>query len=188
VRLVAALALLALGCGNQAAPTSCADAAKRGVDGLLKRAHEQHNDKLDAVAPRLRALIENRCTDDRWPAAVIDCYAVIASMEDMRACRAKLAPAHQARLEHEELDLFAGGSGPPGFGSAAPATSPEVKRLEATVRSLNSKLAEETKQQAVAASDAEREAARSAVVRTQQALRVANDALAAARVSAAQRP
>jgi hypothetical protein len=184
VRLVAALALVVLSCGGKREPTtSCADAAQRGVDGLVKRAHDQHNDKLDAVAPRLRALIANRCADDKWPAAAIACYTTIASMEQMRACRAKLSPTQQATLDRDEMDLFAGMSGPPGFGSAAPATSALVQALEDEVRRLNETLAADQKQLAAAATDEQRADARAAILATQQKMLEVNEMLAAARTA-----
>src|SRR5690606_32881605 len=126
---------------------SCEEAARRAVDSLLERTHdrlagaklpgdvfadmEQRAGNLDAIAPRLRTVIANHCTDDRWPPSVIECHAKITSMDELRACRAHLSADQQASVQRDELALLAGAQGLPGFGAAAPqAASPEVARYE----------------------------------------------------------
>lgn len=144
--VVAALVAASLaGCGKRGADptTHCADAAQHQVDALLAHPHAA---KLDEIAPRLRALIANRCADDRWPAAAIECTAKAASMDDVRACREKLTPDQRSKMQAAELDLYTETSGPPGFGSAAPpATSPEIEKLQGELRDLNTQLADAVK-------------------------------------------
>ncbi|HEY5949653.1 MAG TPA: hypothetical protein VIV40_29365 [Kofleriaceae bacterium] len=202
MRLVIAVAVLAIGCGNKAenATTKCAQAAQQGVDALVKRAHdrlataqlppdvrtkmEERTKKLDELVPRLRALLTNRCVDDKWPVAVIDCYAKITSMDELRACRSKLSPEQQAKVQKEELDLMAGAMGPPGFGSAAPPTSPEISKLEAELRQLNTQLGDATKRVADAANEADRNAAKAALQQVQAQMAALDQQLAAARAAA----
>jgi len=188
LRLVVAIAAALLGCGNKSsdATSKCSAAAQQGVDAMVKRAHEriamapadmradteQRTQQLDALAPRLRALIANRCVDDKWSAAVIDCYANVTEMDGLRDCRGKLPAEQQARMQKEELDLFAGALGPAGFGSAAPATSPEVAKLESELRRLNAALADAAKNGRP-------------VDQIQREMQDVNDKLAAARARAA---
>lgn len=147
MRLVvtALLAASLAGCGKRGtdATTHCAEAAGHQVDALLARPHAA---KLDEIAPRLRALIANRCVDDRWPAEAIECTAKAASMDDVRACRAKLTADQRSKVQADELELYAATGGPPGFGSAAPlATSPEIEKLQGELRELNTQLADAVK-------------------------------------------
>jgi hypothetical protein len=209
LRLVTRIALalgVALGCGNKTASptTKCDDAARLTVSAMVKRANdrlatapmppnvratiEERTKKLEELAPRLRAVVTNRCVDDKWSAAVIACYAKVTSVDEERACRDKLSVEQQAKLQKDELDLFADALGPPGFaaqGSASAATSPEVRRLEAEVRQLNTRLGEASKKVADAPSDADRQAAQAELQRLQEALAAANAALASARAQAA---
>jgi hypothetical protein len=147
VRLVVAALFAAslAGCGKRGtdATAHCADAAHHQVDALLARPHAA---KLDEIAPRLRALIANRCADDTWPAEAIDCTAKAASMDDVRACRAKLTADQRSKIQADELELYTDASGPPGFGSAAPPpASPEIEKLQAELRDLNTQLADAVK-------------------------------------------
>jgi len=204
VRLVIALLLAStLACGNKSASATsrCAEAAQKGVDAMVARAHERANSaqlpadvrakieertkQLEATAPRLRAVITNRCVDDKWPAAVIDCYAKVTSMDESRACRATLSPEQQAKVQKEELDLFAGAMGPPGFGSGRVPSSPEIARLEAELREQNAKLAAAAKKLEAATTEVERQAAKGEMQGIQQQMQAINDMLAAARANAA---
>lgn len=208
VRLVAgtvaltSLVFVAAACGKHEAgrtAMSCDEAARRAVDALVKRTRdrlasaklpddvranmEERAAKLDAMAPRLRAVIENHCTDDRWPPTVIECHAKITSMDELRACRAHLSADQQARVQRDELELLAGAQGLPGFGAAPPPASPEVARFEQAVRRINSELADAQREVEDARSDAERDLARAEVRQLQKQLEAANAALTQARAS-----
>lgn len=207
MRLVIAVAF-ALGCNRHSTTPAnqCAEAARQGVGALVERAHvriaaaqlppdirakmDERTKQLDALAPRLRAVIANHCIDDKWPADVIACYAKATSLDELRACRGHLAPDEQAKLQREELELFAGAASVPGFTAAsvpgfatvspAPA-SPVVARLEAEQRELNTKLAEAVKQLEGSTSDADRAAARATVQALQSEMQVVSAKLATAR-------
>lgn len=203
MRLVVALLLASvLACGNKStsATTKCADAAQKGVDAMVARAREraqsaqlpadvrakidERTKKLEELAPRLRAVITNRCVDDKWPADVIDCYAKVTSIDESRACRAKLSAEQQAKVQKDELDLFSGAQGPPGFGSASVPSSPDIAKLETELRELNGKLAEAVKQLEAATTDVDRDAQKQVVQQLQEQMRVINERLAAARAAA----
>lgn len=201
MRLVVLAALVALGCGKRSEkPITCADAARAGVDAMVQGAKEriasaqvpaeardamdERTRQLDALAPRLRAVITHRCVDDDWRADAIACFAKVKSMDDMRACRDKLAPDQQAKLQAEELDLYAAGpAAPPGFTSHAPALPPseETVKLEEDMRALNTKLGEAAQQAAAASSPAEREAAQAIVKELQTQMELLDKQLSGSR-------
>ena len=177
----------------------CDEAAQHAVDGLIKRAKDrgsgqlpddvraaiaERTQQLEQLAPRLRAVITNRCVDDKWPADVIACYAAVTSMDELRTCRGKLPAEPQAKVQKEELDLFAGALGPPSFGSAGPLTSADVECYAAEARQLNTQLRDATTKLAAAQNEAEQRAAQAEVLRLQQALTAANQALEQARTAA----
>jgi hypothetical protein len=188
-RAAIAVLLVAGACGKtQETPSSaasCATAAKSAVETMVKRAKdriasspmpedirakmEERTNKLDELRPRFVALITNRCTDDKWPADVVNCYGKAAGVEDMRACRGKLAQELQNKLMREEMDLMAGAMGPPGFGPSAGAgmepggpkrLSPERTQVERHLSVVERQIAEATAKVDAAKTDAERAAAR----------------------------
>jgi len=206
VGIAIAACALACACGNKQAdrlPQQCADAVGVGIGTMVQRAQlriatsqlpddvrakmSERSQQLDALAPRLRAVLTNRCVEDRWKHDVIDCYAKITTMEDMRHCRGQLPPEHQAKLQREELDLMAGNTGPPGFGSSAvPAgATPEIAKLEAELRATNDRLNAAVKALADAQSDEQRRAANETMLAVQRDMEAINQRLTAARANAA---
>ncbi len=179
----------------------CAEAVQQGIDAMVKRAHdrianaqlpadvranlEERTKQLDALAPRLRAVIANRCVDDKWPGEVIACYAKVTSMDEARACRAKLSPEQQATVQRDEVELMTSEGGPPGFGSAAAVMSPEATRLQQELRTLNASLVDATKRYTDAKTDAERAAAKATLDQIEQEMRELNAKLDDARAKAA---
>jgi chorismate mutase len=133
VRLVVVLAVALCAC--RAKPVdhaaACADAGRNSVDVMLKAARARLDDPripadaraqitertetLDRLAPRQKALVMNRCIDDAWPAPIVSCYMRAVSLDDVRACRAKLSPAQAEKLQHDELALVAGPPVPAGL-------------------------------------------------------------------------
>ena len=173
--LAAVLASAACGGSKQAEPAqACATAAQHGVDAMINQAKGRlasakvpddvrarmmaRQQKLEGVGAKMRALITNRCVEDKWPTAVVDCWTKAGKLEEIRACRAQLAPEQQARLQKDELDLFAAPAGPPGFDQTDPGAAfhaPVDPRLETLKRAINDAM----KQVAEAKTDAERQAA-----------------------------
>lgn len=85
------------------------------------------------VAPKLKQIMLTRCTEDKWPQTVIDCYANDAKdMGGMKKCREGLAPELSQKLVNEirtTMSSAAGGMMPQGHsggggmaGSAGSAT------------------------------------------------------------------
>lgn len=133
VRLVAALALLAA-CGGEKRTdpkAACTEAARVAVDAMLKQARSRLDEaglpdaaraqvvdrtqRFEAMAPRQRAVLANRCIDDTWAAAVVRCYAAATSLDDTRACRSQLTAEQAAALQRDELELLVERPGPAGL-------------------------------------------------------------------------
>jgi hypothetical protein len=118
-----ALALVGAGCKKGSSASSCADAINKGVDTMMaagaKRmegAPPEMKAKMDEMAVKLKGVITNRCTEDKWPADVIDCYSKAQKRTDLRDCRNKLPADQQAKLQSEETSVMLGA----GFGGMRP--------------------------------------------------------------------
>ncbi|HET9992756.1 MAG TPA: hypothetical protein VFQ65_29680 [Kofleriaceae bacterium] len=116
-----ALALVA--CKKGSSASSCADAINKGVDTMMaagaKRmegAPPEMKTKMEETAVKLKGVMTNRCTEDKWSADVIDCYSKAEKRADLRDCRAKLPQDQQAKLQSEETQVMMGA----GFGGMRP--------------------------------------------------------------------
>ena len=112
-------ALAFLGCKKGSSASDCAGAVTKGVDTMMaagaKRMEGAPADmkaKMDDASVKLKGVMTNRCTEDKWSADVISCYAGASKREDLRNCRAKLPPEQAAKLQKEEMDVMMGA----GFG------------------------------------------------------------------------
>jgi hypothetical protein len=108
-------ALAFLGCKKGSSASSCADAITKGVDTMMaagaKRMESAPPDmkaKMDEASVKLKGVMTNRCTEDKWSADVISCYSTAAKREDLRNCRAKLPPDQATKLQKEEMDVMVG--------------------------------------------------------------------------------
>jgi hypothetical protein len=120
-------ALAFLGCKKGSSASSCADAVTKGVDTMtaagakrMESAPPDMKAKMEEAATKLKGVMTNRCTEDKWSADVISCYAAAAKREDLRNCRAKLPPEQATKLQKEEIDVMTsvgfGGGGRMGMG------------------------------------------------------------------------
>jgi hypothetical protein len=63
-------------------------------------------------------VLAKRCTEDKWPQEVIDCYAAAASQKDFQTCRMKLPQDQAQKLQADQMQvMFGGGKGPGGNGA-----------------------------------------------------------------------
>jgi len=115
--------LALLGCGSKKGAGNCADAIGKGVDTMMaagakrmENAPADQKAKMEDAAVKLKGVITNRCTEDKWSAEVVDCYASAEKREDLRNCRAKLPPDSAAKLQKEEMEVMVGA----GFGGMRP--------------------------------------------------------------------
>jgi hypothetical protein len=116
-------ALALLGCGGKKGAGSCAEAIGKGVDTMMaagakrmENAPPEQKAKMDEVGVKLKGVMTNRCTEDKWSAEVVDCFANAKKREDLRNCRSKLSPELATKLETEEREVMVGA----GFGGMRP--------------------------------------------------------------------
>src|SRR3954469_5697374 len=122
----AALALV--GCKKGSSASSCADSITKGVDTMtaagakrMEGAPPEMKAKMEEAVVKLKGVITNRCTEDKWSADVIDCYAKAEKREDLKACRSKLPQDQQAKLQAEEIQvMMSSGVGSRGHGAGGP--------------------------------------------------------------------
>ncbi|MEO8846347.1 MAG: hypothetical protein ABI591_33300 [Kofleriaceae bacterium] len=129
-------ALTLLGCGSKKGAGNCAEAIGKGVDTMMaagakrmENAPPEQKAKMEEAAVKLKGVITNRCTEDKWPAEVVDCYSTAQKREDLRNCRAKLPPESAAKLQKEEMEVMIGagfgGMRPHGMGAGGSGDHPE---------------------------------------------------------------
>jgi hypothetical protein len=126
---ILALALAVASCSKKGGD-ACTDAVNKAVDQMMSRMSGANvPDEMKAAMKErgdaLKKVIITRCTEDKWPAEVTDCYAKAASREDIKACRAKLPADQSSKLQAEEMQVMMSGGGmgmaPHGGGGAPPA-------------------------------------------------------------------
>lgn len=147
VRLVVGLALLLAACGKPPVDhkKACAEAGTNGVEVMVNAARSRLDDpripvdaraqitqsveRLDALAPRQKAVLTNRCVDDKWPTTVVACYTRAVSLDEVRACRGQLSPEQASALQKDELALAAGPLAPAGLAGPMAPQDPRLVQL-----------------------------------------------------------
>lgn len=123
--LFAAVVLLA-GCSKKSeggsVGTSCADAAAKAVGALPA------GPGGGEVQAKLRGILTTRCTEDKWPAATVECYATqVKDMTGMKTCRETLPPDQQQKMMAEIRGAMMGAGGAGGPMHGAPAAAPPAQ-------------------------------------------------------------
>jgi hypothetical protein len=141
ILLLAALALVGCGSKKSGSASACASAINKGVDTMMAAGAQrmaamggsmpaEMKAKMDGAAVKLKQVITNRCTEDKWSAEIVDCYGKATTRDDLKACRAKLPAEQSAKLQAEEMQVMSsmmggmggmrmhpgGGPGGPGMG------------------------------------------------------------------------
>src|SRR5262249_4174571 len=113
MRALLAIAILVVAGCSKHADNQCAGAVGKGLDKMLSLRWQGSAPPPAIVEAmgKLKGVITNRCVEDKWSSEVIDCYAKSAGMADLRACRQKLPPDQQAKLQAEELQVMASAMG-----------------------------------------------------------------------------
>ena len=119
--LFMAAALALVGCKKKSeTPTgpSCGDAIAKAVGAM------PGGPGAGEVQTKLKEIMTKRCTDDAWPADVINCYATQANdMASMKKCREMLPADKQQALMTDirgvMMGAAAGGGGGPMHGAPA---------------------------------------------------------------------
>lgn len=114
IALALMAALATTGCskksetGTAAGGPSCADAVSKAVNAMPGPGGGE-------VKPKLQQIMTTRCTEDKWPADVINCYATqVSDMASMKKCREMLPQDAQQKMmgEIRAVMMSAGGGGP----------------------------------------------------------------------------
>lgn len=140
----------------------------------IRATMEERTKQLELIAPRLEAVFANHCVDDKWPTAVIDCYAKAAGIDEQRTCRQLLPPDAQQKVQTDEMNLVAGALDPKSFAGSADqaalgpkptqaehdAAVAEANKLAEDLKALGAKINDATGRVAAAQSDADRAAAK----------------------------
>jgi hypothetical protein len=121
VGFVTALALALAACGKKSETSSapsCADAVGKAVDAMPA------GPTGGEVQAKLKTVMTTRCTEDKWPAAALNCYATsVTDMASMKKCRELLTQDQQTKLMTDIRSVMmgaAGAGGGPMHGGPAP--------------------------------------------------------------------
>jgi hypothetical protein len=95
--------LIAAGCTRQ---LDCDVAVDQGIKRLTAgfRAYAPDRQTLESGTrgfEQVQGTLVRRCTVDRWPAEVTQCFATMNSGTDLQACQSRLSPEHASRLSAE---------------------------------------------------------------------------------------
>jgi hypothetical protein len=71
---------------------------------------------MEGMTSKLKGVLVNRCTEDKWSAEIIDCTAKASSRDELKACQAKLPPEQAAKLQTEIIEVMRSGMGSMGMG------------------------------------------------------------------------
>jgi hypothetical protein len=120
------LVLALVGCGNKGSAGACSDAIGKALDtmmaGNLKRMEGMGDQgsamkaAMGEMTTKLKGVLVNRCTEDKWSAEIIDCTAKASSRDELKACQAKLPPEQAAKLQTEIIEVMRSGMGGMGMG------------------------------------------------------------------------
>lgn len=130
--VVAALAAACSKSGGGGDAAKCNEIANGAVDRMMGAMGGMGAPpaELKTKGDALKAVIAKRCTEDKWSAEVLDCYAKASSMPDIRTCRGKLPEAQSKQLQGEEMAAMMAG------GMPKPNLDEMQKRLDALSASL----------------------------------------------------
>jgi hypothetical protein len=95
--------LIAAGCTQQ---LDCDAAVDQGIKRLTTgfKAYAPDPQTVESgtrTLEQIQGTLVRRCTVDRWPAEVTQCFATMNSGTDLQACQSRLSPEHASRLSTE---------------------------------------------------------------------------------------
>jgi hypothetical protein len=95
--------LIAAGCTRQ---LDCDVAVDQGIKRLTTgfRAYAPDRQTVESgtrTLEQIQGTLVRRCTVDRWPPEVTQCFATMNSGTDLQACQSRLGPEHASRLSTE---------------------------------------------------------------------------------------
>jgi hypothetical protein len=102
-QIVLVALLIAAGCTRQ---LDCDVAVDQGLKRLTAgfRAYAPDPQTVESgtrTLEQIQGTLVRRCTIDRWPSEVMQCFATMNSGTDLQACQSRLSPEHASRLSTE---------------------------------------------------------------------------------------
>jgi hypothetical protein len=128
-KILFAATLALIGCSKKsgqdtASGPSCAEAVTKAVGAM------PGGPGGGEVQAKLQTIMTTRCTEDKWPPAVVSCYATtVKDMASMKKCREMLSQEQQTKLMTEIRAVMmgaAGAGGGPMHGGGAPTGAGEA--------------------------------------------------------------
>jgi hypothetical protein len=114
--LVALLA--AAGCSKKGG--DCDAAIAKGINNLTESVKSRGGPQLEAslaIVDKLKGALTKHCTEDKWPAEVIQCFTTVTNQKDMRGCQEKLTTEQKSKLMTDIQQVMMGAMRmPPGAG------------------------------------------------------------------------
>jgi hypothetical protein len=132
MKKLALVILVLVACSKQSDPPAKGDpqaAPAPGCSETLTAAYGRlpgDNPQMASIRGKLTEVMVKRCTEDKWPVAVLQCYQKAASQPEMKACRDSLPPELKQKATNEIMAVMGGAGGggmmhgtpPAGSGSA----------------------------------------------------------------------
>jgi len=123
MKSIALVALLAAAGCSKTGP-DCGPPINKGMDKMaaaLKAnpaaaANPQRMEAMMGVVDKLRTAMTQRCTEDKWPAEALPCFAEVSGQREVRACEDKLTPDQRTKLTQQLQQIMLGMRNQPGMG------------------------------------------------------------------------
>jgi len=112
--IVLAALLAAVGCSKKG--PDCGESINKGMDKMaaaLKAnpaaaANPQRMEAMMGVVDKLRTTLTQRCTEDKWAAEALPCFAEVSGQREVRACEDKLTQDQRGKLTQQLQQIMLG--------------------------------------------------------------------------------
>jgi hypothetical protein len=114
---VAVLAVAAVGCKKSGGgDADCTASVTKGIDQMAasrsgKDLRPEVKAKMDDFTSKMKGVVIQRCTEDKWPADVVKCFDTVASRPDMMKCQGMLPQDLQDKVRGQVRDLMLANGG-----------------------------------------------------------------------------
>jgi hypothetical protein len=149
MKSIVLVALLAAGCSSKPKEPEgpdCAGSIGKGVEAMSQKIKAratqmtpQTAELMQGMMTKVQTTLTTRCTEDKWPAETLPCFAATSTQPEISKCLDKLPPDQQAKARAALVEvmrgsrpranhaaMMGGSSAPPAMGSdstAPPAAS-----------------------------------------------------------------
>ena len=111
------IAALLVGCSKSG--SDCATAIGKGMEKFSEKARSGNPEMQQAmndVAGKLKDTLIKRCTEDKWPSEVVNCFTTAADRPAMQECQSKLSDDQREKVMADIRSVMMGGMKmPPGM-------------------------------------------------------------------------